>query len=150
MSRTEKPSRMKKNFLFSSLLVSALGFVLFLGSCDTTSYDIPKYTEFVMQIDSIQMPSTIKLGQRLDIKFYGTIGPDGCYRFSRFAAKADNKTISVTVYGRHEEKDLCNEAVSYLNGGLLQINMLDTGRYVVHVSQPKPPDIFDTVYVTTP
>ncbi len=141
---------MKKRFLFSTIFLMVLGSFLFMESCDTTSYDIPKYTEFVMQIDSIQMPSAIKLGQRLDIKFYGTIGPDGCYRFSRFAAKADNKTITVTVYGRHEEKNVCNEAVSYLNGGLLQVDMLDTGRYVVHVSQPNPPDIFDTVYVKTP
>ncbi len=130
----------------AGLLVS----ILFLGSCKQDHWDVPKYKEFVMQIDSIQMPSALKLGQSLKIKFYGTIGPDGCYVFSRFAPKAQGKNITVTVYGKHEEKNICPQVISRLEGGLLQVNLLDTGRYVVHVSNPNPPDIFDTVMVRMP
>ncbi len=124
--------------------------LFFFGSCKQDDWDVPQYKEFVMQIDSIQMPSALKLGQSLKIKFYGTIGPDGCYVFSRFAPKTQGKGITITVYGKHEEKSVCPQVISRLEGGLLEVNLLDTGRYVVHVSNPNPPDIFDTVTVKMP
>ncbi len=141
---------MKKKQVFGWGFAGILLIALFFGSCRQDTYDLPKYTEFVMQIDSIQMPSTLKLGQSLKIKFYGTIGPDGCYVFSRFDPKAEGKTITVTAYGKHEEKSVCPDVISRLEGALLEVNLLDTGRYVVHVSQPSPPDIYDTVTVRTP
>ena len=141
---------MKNKKLLVWGIAGMLTVIFFFGNCKQDNLNPPKYTEFVMQIDSIQMPATLKLGQSLRIKFYGTIGPDGCYVFSRFAPQAQGKNITVTVYGKHEEKSLCPQVVSRLEGGLLQVNLLDTGRFVVHVSNPKPPDIFDTVRVRMP
>ncbi len=141
---------MKNRKLLGWGIAGLLAAVLFFGSCKQDNLNLPKYKEFVMQIDSIQMPATLKLGQSLKIKFYGTIGPDGCYVFSRFAPKAQGKNITITVYGKHEEKSVCPQVISRLEGGLLEVNLLDTGRYVVHVSNPNPPDIFDTVTVKMP
>ena len=141
---------MKNRKLLGWGIAGVLTAVFFFGSCKQDNLNPPKYTEFVMQIDSIQMPATLKLGQSLKIKFYGTIGNNGCYSFSRFAPKAEGNTITVTAYGKLEEKDVCAEVISRLEGGLLEVNLLDTGRYVVHVSNPNPPDIFDTVTVRMP
>jgi hypothetical protein len=118
-----------------------------LWGCDTDPYDIPQFTEFKVQVDSIEFPSSIFLGQKLDIKFYATLGTDGCYTFSRFDAQSNGNTLDITVYGKHEVRDICNDAISYLYGAILEVNRMDTGMYIIHVSQPLPPDIYDTVYV---
>ncbi len=140
---------MKHKKLFSTLLGIAALLAFSFWGCNPNNKDIPNYTEFMMQIDSIQHPTIIPLGRNLDIKFYGTIGPDGCYTFSRFDPKLDenNKVISVTAYGKHSDETVCDQSISYLEGATLSVSQLDTGRYIIHVFQPVPPDIYDTVYV---
>ncbi len=121
--------------------------VFSIWGCSPKNTVVPNYNEFIMQIDSIQHPSSVFLGSNLPIKFYGMIGPNGCYTFSRFSPSLKNKTINITVYGKQEESTSCGTTTSYLNGGTLTVTHLDTGRYVIHVSQPAPPDIYDTVHV---
>ncbi len=135
----------------TKLLPVAIALTLFASftfwGCNPNNTDYPNYTEFVMQIDSIQHPSSILLGRNLNIKFYGKIGPDGCYTFSRFAPSLQGKNINITVYGKHSDATSCDTATSYLDGATLAVTQLDTGRYIIHVSQAEPPDIYDTVYV---
>ncbi len=138
---------MKKVWLQTFLAGIILSGLFFIGGCDDDSYDIPEYTEFQVQVDSIEYPSSIFLGQNLTIKFYATLGPDGCYTFSRFDATLTDNLIDVTVYGKHEQRDICTDAISYLYGSALDVSRLDTGMYIIHVNQPYPPDIYDTVYV---
>ncbi len=139
----------KTHFLSIAMGMAALMAFSFWG-CNPNNTDIPNYTTFVMKIDSIQHPSSVLLGRKLDIKFYGTIGPNGCYTFSHFDPSLQGRNINVTVYGQHSDATTCDMAVSYLNGAMLSVSQLDTGRYIIHVSQPNPPDIFDTVYVRMP
>jgi hypothetical protein len=129
--------------VISVMMLTAFSF----WGCNPNNSDIPNYKEFIMQIDSIQHPSSIPLGRNLTIKFYGTIGPDGCYTFSRFSPSMQGRNINVTVYGKQSDATSCDTAVSYLYGAALNVTQLDTGRYIIHVSQPVPPDIYDTVYV---
>lgn len=138
---------MKKNIWLPLAIFSVLVVGFSLWGCDQDPYDIPEFTEFKVQVDSIEFPSSIFLGQKLDIKFYATLGTDGCYTFSRFDAQTNGNTLDITVYGKHEENLVCDQAISYLRGGLLEVSRLDTGMYIIHVSQALPPDIYDTVYV---
>lgn len=138
---------MKKTRLLTiTVVVTMLAAFNFWG-CKPDNNNYPNYTEFVMHVDSIQHPSSLYLGSNLSIKFYGEIGPDGCYTFSRFSGKMQGREIQVTAYGKHEESTACDTAISYLYGATLTVSQLDTGRYVIHVFQPSPPDIYDTIYV---
>jgi len=141
---------MKQKKILSIILgMTALMAFSFLG-CNPNNKAVPKYTEFMMHIDSIQHPSSLPLGQNLNIKFYGVIGPDGCYTFSRFSPSMQDRNINIIAYGKHSDATSCDMAISYLEGATLTVNQLDTGRYIIHVSQPNPPDIYDTVYVQMP
>ena len=138
---------MKKIKLLPVILITMVLVTFSFWGCNPNNTDIPNYTTFVMRIDSIHYPSSIFMERDLNIKFFGTIGPDGCYTFSHFSPLLKNKNINVTVYGRHVDKTTCNDAISYLYGATLDVAKLDTGRYIIHVIQPSPPDIYDTVYV---
>ncbi len=138
---------MKKLKLLPVVISVMVLVTFFFWGCNPNNTDIPNYTTFVIRIDSIQHPSSIFMERNLTIKFYGTIGTDGCYTFSHFSPSFKNKNITVTVYGRHIDKTTCNQSLSYLNGATLDVAKLDTGMYIIHVVQPSPPDIFDTVYV---
>lgn len=137
-----------KKFLFLILVPLFLTVIFMVNGCKLDNPSNTHYTEFVIQIDSITHPNTVKLGSSLQIKFYGTIGPDGCYSFSRFDGGVEGKTINVTVYGRKSDEDVCTQQVQYLSGATLNVNQLDTGRYILHVHQPFPPDLTDTVFVS--
>jgi hypothetical protein len=138
---------MNKKGLLVILSVFLLSGFLLVNGCDNSPYDLPQYTEFQVHVDSIEHPSHIFLGQNLTIKFYAMLGPNGCYTFSRFDAKISGNMLNIAVYGKQEKSDVCNDGISYLYGGTLQVNRLDTGMYIIHVNQPVPPDIYDTVYV---
>jgi len=138
---------MKKIKLLPVAILVMVLFAFSFWGCNPNNTDIPNYTTFVIRIDSIQYPSSIFMERNLNIKFYGTIGTDGCYTFSHFSPTLKDKKITVTVYGKHIAKPICDQAISYLNGATLDVAKLDTGRYIIHVIQPSPPDIFDTVYV---
>lgn len=138
---------MKNMKLIVSGMVMLLVAVFSFWGCNPDNTDYPNYTEFVMQIDSIQYSSSVLLGRNLNIKFYGTIGPNGCYTFSRFDPSLQGRNINITVYGKHSDATTCDTATSYLEAATLTVAQLDTGRYIIHVSQPVPPDIYDTVYV---
>ncbi len=138
---------MKKIKLFPVAIIVMVLFTFSFWGCNPNNTDIPSYTTFVIRIDSIQYPSSIFMERNLTIKFYGTIGTDGCYTFSNFSPTFKDKKINVTVYGRHINKTTCNQSIPYLNGATLDVAKLDTGMYIIHVIQPSPPDIYDTVYV---
>lgn len=137
-----------KKYIFT-LIAPLLFMSIFLwGGCKLDSPSNTQYTEFVMEIDSIIHPDTIRLGSSLPIKFYGTIGPDGCYSFSRFDGHFEGKNILITAYGRKSDETVCPDVMQYLQGLTLTVNQLDTGRYIIHVQQAFPPDLYDTVFVS--
>lgn len=138
---------MKKSLFF--LIGSALVVSLFLlGGCSLNKTSGPSFTEFQMQIDSIQSPDSIAFGKALNIKFYGKIGPSTCYSFSRFAGGVNNRDINVAVYGKYQSGlSNCIDSTQYLNGKELSVNLITSGLFVIHVYEPTPPDIYDTVYV---
>jgi len=137
---------MKKSFYAPMALLAAV-VLLALGSCKLDYPSVPHYTEFILQIDSITHPDTIRLGSLLPIRFYGTIGQDGCYSFSRFDGNLVGKMINVTAYGKKSDNQVCTQQEQYLDGRTLNVIQLDTGMYVIHILQALPPDITDTVYV---
>lgn len=138
---------MKKQ-LFGLVAVISLAIMLLIGGCKLSSTG-PSYTEYAIQVDSIQYPDTVTYGNPLIIKFYGTIGTSTCYSFSRFAGNYASNQINVQVLGKYmNNQSNCATALQYLNGDSLAVTQYNSGNFVIHVLQPSPPDIYDTLYIT--
>jgi hypothetical protein len=140
---------MKK--LILGVMSSGLIAILFLtGGCKLSNSN-PSYTEFAIQVDSIQHQDTIAFGKMLNIKFYGTIGPSACYSFSRFSGGVYDKQIDIAVLGKYKNgQNACASVMQYLNGDSLDVNLITPGSYIIHVIEPTPPDIYDTLFVSQP
>ncbi len=136
-----------KKLIFLFLVPVSLLVIFMAGGCKLDNPSNVHYTEFVMQIDSIFHPDTIRIGGTLPIRFYGTIGPDGCYSFSRFNGTLDGRNINITAYSKVSDEEVCTQQIQYLDGVTLSVNQLDTGRYIIQVHQASPPNIIDTVFV---
>lgn len=137
-----------KKLLFGLMAGGFVAAMLFAGGCRLSSSN-PNYTEFSIQVDSIQHPDTITYGNSLTIKFYGTIGPSTCYSFSRIVGGINGNTINLQVLGKYaNNQNACESTPQYLDGDSLIMNQLTPGSFIIHVMEPAPPDIYDTVYVT--
>ncbi len=137
-----------KKLIFGLMGSGLIAILILTGGCKLESSN-PNYSEFAIQVDSIQHPDTIAIGKMLNIKFYGTIGPSECYSFSRFSGVVNGQQIDIAVLGKYKNgQNTCATVMQYLNGDSLGVTLVSSGKYVIHVMQPTPPDIYDTVYVS--
>lgn len=141
---TKYPSM--KKLLFALIGGSFLASLFLIGGCKLSSSS-PNYTEFAINVDSIQHPDTINYGKSLVIKFYGTIGPSTCYSFSHFAGNVSTHQVNVQVLGKYIDQSNCASETQYLNGDSLTLNQVDSGNFVIHVYRDTTADISDTVFV---
>lgn len=140
-----------KKLLFFALGSAFLVSLFFLGGCNLKNTASPTYSEYAIQVDSIQYPDTISAGQSLNVKFYGNIGPNTSYSFSRFVGGVSPNGIGVAVYGKYlAGQSNVVDSTQYLDGKVLTVTPNVNGNFIIHVYQPNPPDIFDTVYITPP
>ncbi len=51
----------------------------FLLVCSCEKEQEPDYESFLIKVESIQIPQNIAVNEPFEIKFYGTIGNNGCY-----------------------------------------------------------------------
>lgn len=96
----------------------------------------PDTVEYIISIDSILHADTITAGDVLDIKFYGTIGENGCYAFERFEPVYNNNVLSITSWGLHTESEMCTQQIQQLNGLSLQVSDLPAGNITIEAIQP--------------
>lgn len=135
-----------KKILFGLVGSSFLVSMFLMGGCKLSSSS-PNYTEYAINVDSIQHPDTLNYGSSLVIRFYGTIGPSTCYEFSRFVGNVSTSQINVQVLGKYSDESNCASEMQYLDGDSLTVNQIDSGNFVIHVFQDSTADISDTVFV---
>lgn len=136
-----------KKLLFGLVAVGFLTITFLLGGCKLGN-STPGYTEFAIQVDSIQYSDTVQYGQPLIIKFYGTIGPSTCYSFSRIIGSVSNNQADMKVLGKYtNDQNNCKSDPQYLDGNSVAVTQYVPGKFIIHVMQPSPPDIYDTVYI---
>lgn len=109
--------------------------------------DGPKIEEYIIQIDSIIHPDTINFGSDLNIKFYGLIGPDGCYAFDRLEPKYDVGELAVTSWGKHTFLKNCTEQLVYMNGNTLLVSSIPAGDLTIKAIQPDGSSITQNIFV---
>ena len=117
-------------------LILILSSVIYLSSGCKKNSD-PDVREFVMTIDSVQHADTIPLGEIFEIKFFGVIGPNDCYEFSKYEPAFGLDNMEFTLYAKETKRDDCGGAGQYLNGGGVGITDVTAGEWSITVIQPE-------------
>lgn len=127
-----------------SLILGGIALV-FANSCTKT--DTPAITEFAIMVDSIVYSDTIAMDATLNIKYYGTIGPNSCYSFQRFDVAFVGDTIGTTAVGGVIDSENCFEEVQILDGETAKIYNMPKGKFIIVVNQPDGSHIMKPVVV---
>lgn len=119
-----------------------IAFVLLLGTVILVSSSCNKdndtdVREFVMSVDSVSHADTIVLGELFEIKFFGVIGPNDCYKFSKFEPSFGLDNMEFKLYAKENKRDDCGGAGQYMNGGGVTITDVTAGAWTITVLQPE-------------
>jgi len=138
----------KKNILITLTIILGL-FAISWSGCKSNDVS-PE--EFIIQIDSIVHADTITFGETLSIKFYGEVGPNGCYSFGRLSAEyipAENANdeLLITSYGNKSNAATCPEGIVYMNGDELIVSDIPAGNLDVKAMQPDGSAITQHVFI---
>jgi hypothetical protein len=106
----------------------------FAGSCMNNSYT---HQEFLVAVDSIHAPDTVNANIPFEIEFFGTIGWDGCYFFSKFNQVMSNNDLTIEAWGIYDNHDrICSSTEVSLDGEKMTATIPTAGTYRIKVSQP--------------
>ena len=127
----------------SSTCIIATAF--FLLGCDKgVEYASSK---FIVRVDSLSHVAFAALNDTIAIRFFGTIGPDGCYSFSHFETATHTSALDITVYGQHQEASVCPQVMVYLAGREFRFIPAQMGWLKVNVHQPDNSVLRDSIIV---
>ncbi len=125
-------------FIFASVL-------LLLYACTTEPEN--DYVAYKIKVDSITHPDTVSITDTLIIKFYGTVGPDGCHSFSHFEEHKKTNELELTVWGTKRIRGLCTDVMVFLDGKEYKTLPNKRGLFQIKVIQPDNSFFIDSVYV---
>lgn len=98
-----------------AFLVPLMTIIAGLGCA--TGTDPQSDEEFIVQVDSVIVPSPVGSDEPLKLKFYGFLGTNLCPSFERFESARSLSRVDVTVIGVRKRGQLaCATAISRLRG----------------------------------
>lgn len=115
-------------FAAALLIVSNVG-------CSVFGPDVEK---FVIRVDSISAPQSIRANESLQITFWGMIGKDLCSRLDRIDRQITTSSLEITFHGKREEKGGCLTMLALL----ADVETLTSGLqdpFTIRVVQPSGP-----------
>lgn len=123
---------MKYLFFLSIFILTAFSFSC--SEADSKS----EIQEFVIKVDSIQLPDSVAVNEQFDVIFFGTIGHNGCYSFADFVVSEDSTGLSLMLKGHHEvsENQICPTVMVMLNGKVYPHKFPAAGQYRIRVINP--------------
>jgi hypothetical protein len=127
---------MRKNILIITSILLLV--VYFSTGCKK---DEDTNSEFRIQIDSLKMPDTINFGNVLNVDFYGLIGDNSCYTFSKFnqlqsGASDPANSMRMEVLGIYQDDGNCQAQQVYMSPATASITGLLAGEFVMLAVQP--------------
>ena len=91
---------------------------------------------FLVTVDSVRIPETIFANTFFDVLCYGTIGTNGCSRFSHFVSEEKNKIITVETWAEFDEtSSACPTVMVYLDGQKLNLNLEESGSCLLRLKR---------------
>ena len=125
------------------IILTSLCILFSIFNC--TNLDYESYT-FIIPVDSLVIPDSIVLNDTLEIRFFGTIGNNGCYSFERFESIEQQTSIQLTAIGKFTGAATCTSVMVYLEESYFVIPSL-AGQYYIEVLQPDNTVLKDSVLV---
>jgi len=139
---------MKRHIFIASTVLILTVLVAWSTGCKKNDNN----NDFLIKVDSIVMPDTLSFQDTLYVKFYGMVGPDGCYKFDRFEQVPYEtgdlpNSMKFKVWGKHEDSENCTQQIVYLDGREISITGLSKGNFFVFVIQPDGTVMSGVVYI---
>ena len=104
-----------------------------ITSCGKNDYSV---NSFLISTDSIKIPERIVANTPFDILMFGTVGTNGCNKFSHFEVAKNSKEIKVEIWGEFKSySGICPEMMVYLGGEKLNLRLDESGTYVLKIKQ---------------
>lgn len=119
-----------------SRFIIAMLILTLLAGCSLISDSGPEIDSFIIAVDGITAPDTMRVGDTLTVYLDGFIGPDGCYYFSHFEETLTPSSADLTVWGRHRLGGLCTDALVYLDGRPWSVRTEHSGTYRIRIVRP--------------
>jgi hypothetical protein len=123
------------------LLIIASMLILIVYLSTGCKKDEDTNTEFRIQVDSLKMPDTITVGDVLSVDFYGLVGDNSCYNFSRFnqlqsGAADPANSMRMELLGIFQDNGNCQAQDVYMNPVTANITGIVAGDFALLVVQP--------------
>ena len=64
----------------------------------------PSNSRFIIHVDSVSAPSVVSATDTVEARFYGHIGPDGCWRLAGIDRQLASASVDLTFRGEHEQR----------------------------------------------
>ncbi|MCK4312043.1 MAG: hypothetical protein KAW88_04845 [Candidatus Cloacimonetes bacterium] len=125
------------------LIIILIGILFSIFSCTEPDYE--SYT-FIIPVDSLLIPDSIVLNDTLEIRFFGTIGNNGCYSFEKFESIEQQTSIQLTAIGKFTGAGVCTCVMVDLEESYFVTPSI-TGQYYIEVLQPDKTVLRDSVLV---
>lgn len=114
-------------------------FLLFAGlviSCNFNNTS-PGTNDFLLKVDSISLPDTIRAGKSFEITFYGIVGFTTCDSFKTFNIATVGNEIDIQAWGTFDtHSTFCPDAMVTLDGTKLAITLPTPGMYRIVIVEP--------------
>jgi hypothetical protein len=147
---TSSSRKCQKLYFYLSSVTFGLFLTILMVSC--AGKNSRQQVEYLIQVDSVQLADTVKLKETFDITFYGVIGENGCYKFSRFILEQNDSLCKIQVVGTHPTgSDLvCPEVLPLLDGKKLTLNSRRLGALEIEIVNPGVNHILRKTVMVTP
>lgn len=130
-----------------SLFTAALLIAGSLFGCSSAQEPSTDPVMFQVKVDSISHPATVALGDTVDVKFFGVVGPDGCHAFSHFLVIRQPSSVDFSVWGKRAVADACPTVMVYLNGKTYRYIPSQRGTLQITIHQPDGSTFRDSLMV---
>ena len=118
------------------ILFSVIVFPVFMLFATTSCEDDAGYNYFLIPVDTISVPDTVKANDSFEIAFWGLVGTNGCHQFSEFMAEQQDNEIVIEAWGKiKKDAQFCSSIMVYLRGGKMNFSISEPGQYSIKVRQ---------------
>lgn len=135
--------KQKNSFLVLSFVI----LLLYSSSCKD-EYD-SEYNYFLIPVDSIAAPDSVKTNDSFEIAFWGLVGVNGCYQFFEFSADKQENMIVIEAWGKIKKgAQVCPDEMVYLRGKEMDFSISEPGQYLIKVRQSEDLNLEHSIFVT--
>ncbi len=109
----------------------------------------PSSSHYTIRVDSLSAPAAVARTDTLRVRFFGVIGPDGCWSLESVDRQVSTSSLDVTFRGLHEQGGgiACTQMVVYLDRRESVAPPLAGGSFTITVHEPDGSKLTRTIAV---